>query len=264
MSAQRLIDWFAGLNNVAIAFSGGVDSTFLLACAREALGEKVVAFTIRTSFFPDWEYEDADSFAKELGVRHITLDVDMMQHEDVIRNDDRRCYHCKHMVFGYIKLEAAKIGIDTICDGSNLDDAGDFRPGEEAAKELGVKSPLRELGYTKQEIRECSAAMALKSAGKPAYACLATRIPTGERITEERLRRVEKAEDYLHHLDFWDIRVRDHGDLARIEVSQKDMKDFVKLDFDRISKEFRELGYTYTTLELSGYTMGSMNAREDK
>lgn len=263
MSAERLIQWFGKLNSVAIAYSGGVDSTFLLACAQRALGDKVVAYTARSAFFPEWEYHDACKYAQQMGVRHVLLDVDILSCERVVANDDSRCYHCKHHIFSAIKAAAGDMGITAVCDGSNADDKNDYRPGEKAAAELGVLSPLRQLDYTKQEIRDTSADMALQSAGKPAYACLATRIPTGERITDERLRRIEAAENYLHELDFWDVRVRDHGELARIEVSQKDMKDFIRQDFERISREFRHLGYKYATLELSGYSRGSMNTTEE-
>lgn len=262
MSTNRLIEWLAGQGSVAVAFSGGVDSTFLLACAKQALGDKVVAYTVRSAFFPAWERQDADKYAEQLGVRHIILDTDMLANESISANDSERCYYCKGAVFGLIKQHAAEQGIHSVCDGTNADDSADYRPGAKAAKELGILSPLQLLGYTKQEIRECSADMALRSAAKPAYACLATRIPAGEAITEERLRRIEAAEHYLHELDFWDVRVRDHGELARIEISQKDMKDFVKQDFERISDEFRTLGYKFTTLELSGYNMGSMNKEQ--
>lgn len=257
--SERAVQWFKQKGSAAIAFSGGVDSAFLLACAVEALGDKAIAVTVRSAFFPEWERSDASEVAYRLGARHIELDADVLADEQIATNDEQRCYYCKRRVFGSIIEEAAIQGIDTVCDGSNADDVNDYRPGARAAQELGVHSPLRELGYTKREIRAASAVMGLPTATKPAYACLATRIPTGEKLTDERLRRIEAAEDYLHRRGFAAVRVRDHGDMARIELAQDDMAAFLQQDFSAIDSELKQAGYRFVTLDLAGYRMGSMN-----
>ena len=262
LAEERVKQWFAAYENgAAIAFSGGVDSTFLLACAHEVLGDRVIAYTAVSDFFPKWEQSDAREMAARIGARHEWLQLDVLSVPEIAQNGPRRCYHCKKRIFSAI-LEQAKIqGINTLCDGSNEDDKGDYRPGMQGAKELGTRSPLLELGLGKAEIRAASARMHLPTAQKPAYACLATRIPTGEPVSREKLARIDRAEAYLHEQGFLAVRVRCHGAIARIEVATQELACFCKeADFAGISDALKATGFQFVTLDLSGYKTGSMNA----
>ena len=245
--------------SAAIAFSGGVDSTFLLKVAHEELGEKAVAVTVYSPLIPKKEALDAANFCKKENVRQFVLELDPLKISGFKDNPENRCYICKKEIFNKIKSLASENGIFTVCEGSNADDTGDYRPGMQAVRELGIKSPLLECGLTKNEIRILSKEMDLPCWNKPSAACLASRFVYGEEITEKKLKMVEKAEDFLHEKGFSQQRVRIHGEnLARIEVNKEDFEKILAVK-DDINSFFKELGFVYTTLDLTGFRSGSMN-----
>ena len=258
---DRLKEFIAGLGSLAVGFSGGVDSTFLLAVAHEVLGDRLIAVTGADASVPGREVKEATDFCKEHGIRHIICKVDPMKEEGYRHNGPDRCYFCKHGIFTEVMKIADENGIEYMAEGSNMDDLGDYRPGLRAAAELSVKSPLREAGLTKAEIRLISKALGLPTWNKPAYACLASRFVYGEEITEEKLNRIDKAEQFLIEHGFLEERVRTHGKLARIEVPAADIP---RLAADGIREEiyekFREIGFLFVSLDLKGYRLGSMNA----
>ncbi|MBO7402689.1 MAG: ATP-dependent sacrificial sulfur transferase LarE [Lachnospiraceae bacterium] len=258
---DRLKEYIAGLGSLAVGFSGGVDSTFLLAVAHEVLGDRLIAVTGADASVPGREVKEATDFCKEHGIRHIICKVDPMKEEGYRHNGPDRCYFCKHGIFTEVRKIADENGIEYMAEGSNMDDLGDYRPGLRAAAELSVKSPLREAGLTKAEIRLISKALGLPTWNKPAYACLASRFVYGEEITEEKLNMIDKAEQFLIEHGFLEERVRMHGKLARIEVPAADIP---RLAADGIREEiyekFREIGFLFVSLDLKGYRLGSMNA----
>jgi uncharacterized protein len=243
-----------------VAFSGGVDSTFLLSVAREVLGDDVMAVTVVSSFMPIHEKKEAAEIANLVGARHEIVSIDESDIEGFADNPVDRCYICKKFIFSKVISIAEAEGAASVMDASNADDVGDFRPGMRAIKELGVHSPLLEAGLNKAEIRELSRERRLPSWGKPAMACLATRIPYGEKITKEKLRQIDEAEEFLRSLGFGNCRVRHHGTLARIEVSTKRLDQLLKPDQRRqVTEHLRGLGFKYITVDLQGYRMGSLN-----
>ncbi|MGE5380612.1 MAG: ATP-dependent sacrificial sulfur transferase LarE [Methylocystaceae bacterium] len=255
----NLLNYLKGLGKVILAFSGGVDSTFLLKAAREALGDNLKAVTIQSPYIPKWEVEEAKQFTTELGVRFEIVEAPII---DVIRyNPENRCYLCKKAVFSRIKDIAQSEGYPYVIDGTNFDDTGDYRPGLQALRELNIKSPLLECQLGKQEIRDLSKELGLNTWDKPPYACLLTRIPYGSELKEEDFIKIEKAERYLMGRGFRAIRVRCHDNLARIEVDKSDMnKLFNQSLLGEISAKLKEFGFTYVTLDLDGYKSGSFNA----
>jgi uncharacterized protein len=256
---QKLITLIASKGSVAVAFSGGVDSSFLCHAAWAALGKNAVAVTIVSPMLPQSEVDAAKDIAGKIGIEHILVEERDIE-EEVAANPADRCYHCKKLEFGGILEAAEKRGINTVLDGSNIDDEGDYRPGLQALKELGVTSPLREAGLNKAEIRELSRRFNLPTWDKPAFACLASRIPYGERIDREKLERIGKAEDLLRALGFRQFRVRSHDKIARIEVAPEERKLFFdEKTLDRVSQAFKSFGFLYVAFELEGYRMGSMN-----
>ncbi len=257
---EELKRYLRNLGKVAVAFSGGVDSTFLLAAAKEALGDKVVAVTILSGFVPRSEVEEAAAFASSLGVRHEFVEVDELSISGVAANPPDRCYLCKKALFTKIKAGAAAKGIEQVVDGSNLDDEGDYRPGMRALSELRVASPLRIAGLSKSEIRALSQRLKLPTWDKPSFACLASRIPYGEEITREKLVMIEKAEMFLIANGFRQMRVRCHDKLARIEVQEKDFSLLFEKEMrERIDKAFAGLGFAYVAVDIKGYRTGSLN-----
>lgn len=246
--------------SAAIAFSSGVDSTFLLKVAYEVLKDKTMAITASSNIFAQREYNEAIAYTKQLGVRHEILSVDALKVDYFASNPKNRCYYCKKAVFTNILNLAHDYGMKYVLDGANVDDQGDYRPGMQAAHELGIQSPLKECGFTKSDIRLLSKEMGLPTWDKPSYACLASRIPYGTEITEEKLRMVEAAEAYLMELGFAQLRVRHHGKVARIEVLPKERKRFFDEKFmDQVADKMKEIGFAYTALDLSGYRTGSLN-----
>jgi uncharacterized protein len=244
---------------VAVAFSGGVDSSLLCAVAREELGDSAIAITIVSPMLPKSELDDARGLAAFVGIRHILVDAADIE-DAVAANPEDRCYHCKKREFGTVRQVARENGVSFVLDGTNVDDEDDYRPGMRAIAELGVSSPLREAGLGKEEIRELSRRLGLPTSEKPAFACLASRIPYGERIDPAKLARVEKAEDYLRSLGFRQFRVRSHGDLARIEVEPGERpKFFSEGTLDAVAAAFESLGFMYSCLDLSGYRRGNLN-----
>jgi len=243
-----------------IAFSGGVDSTFLLKVARDTLGENVLAVIAESPTYPSAEVAWAKKISLELGVRSLVIQTDEFSDANFVNNPKERCYYCKEELFSKL-LEIAKANnLNYVLDGSNADDKSDYRPGTQAKNELGIKSPLQEIGFTKDEIRACSKDLGLPTWDKPSYACLASRIPYGTKITEAILKQVGEGEKFLRALGFSQLRVRHHGPVARIEVEPEAIADVLAGDTrDKITRKFESLGYTYVSLDLKGYRTGSMN-----
>jgi uncharacterized protein len=257
---QKLKDDLGKMGSAAIAFSGGVDSTFLAKMAREVLGQGALAFTAVSSSFPAREKAESRALAKQIGIRQVFFtseEVDIPQFQN---NPPDRCYYCKKELFSKLIQKARKAGIETVLDGSNADDTGDFRPGLKALEEMHIVSPLKEAGLTKAEIRILSKSMGLPTWDKPAFACLSSRFQYGDTITVKKLSRVEKAEDFLKTEGFKVLRIRDHGAMVRIETAQEEMDRFVDPDFrNRVVDKLKSLGYTFVSLDLEGYRTGSMN-----
>jgi uncharacterized protein len=256
----RLEAVLAATGGCLVAYSGGVDSTFLLAVARRALGDRVVAATVHTLYHWHGEAEDARRRAAALGVRHETIALDLHSHPEVLDNPHDRCYHCKRLVFSALRRRAGELGLPVLADATHAGDLLERRPGIRALRELGVASPLAEAGLAKAEIRALSAALGIEGAERPSSPCLATRIPFDTPITGERLSRVAGAERILRTLGFASTRVRDYGDLARIEVRPEDLERAVaRPERSGIVGSLRGLGYRYVTLDLAGYRSGSMD-----
>lgn len=257
---ERLKHYFRELGSVAVAFSGGVDSSFLLKVAFEELGETCIAVTIRSDSFPERERREAEDFCRQEGIRQILIGVDEMKIEGFCENPPNRCYLCKRELFQRIRRTAEKEGIEFIAEGSNLDDMGDYRPGLQAVAELGIKSPLRACGLTKQDIRALSKEMDLPTWKKPSFACLASRFVYGETITREKLKMVEKAEQMLLDHGFRQVRVRIHDRMARIEILPEEFGKLMKEDTRKeVYQRLKAIGFSYVTLDLCGYRTGSMN-----
>jgi uncharacterized protein len=256
---ESLIDSLKKMEKVAVAFSGGVDSSFLLAAAMLALNENVLAITVDSPSLPSYELEEAIQLARNLNVHHLVLHSDSIE-EEVKHNPVNRCYFCKKIEYGAIKEEASKAGIIYVLDGSNADDLKDYRPGMKAKEEVNVSSPLLENGITKAEIREFSKILNLPTWNKPAYACLYSRIPYGQEIKIEDLRKVEKSEKFFIDKGFRTIRVRCHDKLARIETDPDSIsKLFTEPLKSEIISSLKSFGFDFITIDLIGYRLGSFN-----
>jgi pyridinium-3,5-biscarboxylic acid mononucleotide sulfurtransferase len=257
---NRLIEQLKSLKQAAVAFSGGVDSTFLLYAAKEALGSNVIAITARSLSFPGRELTQAKNYSESLGIEHFVLDSEELELDGFSENPKNRCYLCKTELFTKIRNLAKSKGIDAVLEASNSDDNGDYRPGLIAVKELEIYSPLRQVGFTKDEIRILSKEYGLPTWNKPSFACLASRFPYGESITPERLIMIDKAEQFLLDLGFWQLRVRFHEKLARIETDEAGFALMLDPKIrNKVYEEFRKIGFIYVSLDLKGYRTGSMN-----
>lgn len=255
---NELLSYLKNHGRVAIAFSGGVDSSLLLKAASLALPGNILAISVRTPYIPSWELEEAVQFTGEHKITHKIFDFPF-RHQ--LRNNPKeRCYWCKRNLFGFMLSEIKKEGYQTLMDGTNFDDLQDYRPGLKALKELQIVSPFLELKITKKEIRQFSHELGLPTWQKPAYACLLTRIPYDQEITDEALKQIEQGEKHLRDLGFHGSRVRVHGNLARIEIARENMEKMFDLEkFHKITTTFKSFGFGYVTLDMEGYRMGSHN-----
>lgn len=255
--------YIKSLGSVAVAFSGGVDSTFLLKTAHDVLGSEVIAVTARSASFPERELNEAIDFCKKEGIKHIVVESEELSIDGFAQNPKNRCYLCKTELFKKMRRETEKLGIENIVEGSNADDEGDYRPGLIAVREQNIKSPLRKAGLTKAEIRVLSKELGLPTWDKQSFACLSSRFVYGETITEEKLGMVDKAEQFLIDLGFKQVRVRIHGSMARIEIAREEFSKMMDV-CDNVYNYLKELGFTYVSLDLRGYRTGSMNETLEK
>lgn len=257
---DRLRELLKKMDSVVVAYSGGIDSTFVLKVAYDQLHEKAVGITAISPTFPSIELAAAERVAQEIGVRHETVQTDQLAVDDFVKNDANRCFHCKtdlYQLLGNVRQSKAAA---YIVDGTNLDDLGDDRPGIKAAREWSVRSPLVETELSKAEIRILAKDLGLSNWDKPAAACLSSRIPRGIPITLEKLGRVEEAESVLHHEGFRQFRVRNHGDIARIEVAKDELSSLMEPDrSSRISGKLKALGFKFVTVDLEGYRPGGIS-----
>ncbi len=260
---QHLKFFLARMESVLIAYSGGVDSAFLLKVAKDVLDDdKVLAVTAASLTYPVNEIKEAETIAKKLMVRYLVIKTDELSNQKFTENPADRCYWCKKELFSKLIALAKEHKLNYVLDGSNYDDTKDFRPGMKAARELGVRSPLKEAGLGKDEIRSLSKKLGLPTWNKPSLACLASRFPYGMRITKENLTKVDQAEAFLRRFGITQVRVRHHDQIARIEVFKNEISKLLKEDVrDKIITKFKELGYNYVTVDLEGYRTGSMNEK---
>ena len=257
---ERLKNTLRGMEKLLIAFSGGVDSTFLLRVAQEVLGENVMAVIASSETYPDKEIQDAVSLVKNWNVRYKVIQTQELENPDFVSNPPQRCYFCKKELFTKLKEIAVREGIPYVADGANFEDMDDFRPGLQAGKELNVRSPLKESFLLKSEIRELSQEMGVPTWNKPSLACLSSRFPYYTEIDKKSLVQIAQAEEYLKSMGFAQVRVRHHGQIARIEVEPDEILKAAGTEKrNRIVEKFKKIGYSYVTIDLAGYRTGSMN-----
>ena len=256
---QILVDKIKRYKNLAVAFSGGVDSSFLAAVAKDNC-DSVVAITVKSEFQSQKEADNAVRMAEAIGIRHVVVTAGVLADPEVVQNTNERCYFCKKVIFSLLKDKAEALGFETIAHGANLDDLSDYRPGFRAAREMGVEAPLIEAELTKSEIRDYSRAMGLETWNMASQSCLATRVPYGECITLEKLTRVENGERALYDLGFTRVRVRCHGDMARIELDPGSVDRLMDKELRQtVVQAMKQAGFKYVAVDLEGYVSGSMN-----
>ncbi len=257
---EKLFEILRSLGSVLVAYSGGTDSAYLAWAAKQALGDKAIAVTADSPSIPESHKKDAADLAVEFGIRHEVIPTFEFDNPLYAANNSDRCFHCKDELFKRLEEEAPRLGGSAIVYGVNVDDLGDYRPGQGAAKIHQVKAPLVEAGLTKAEIRELSRQAGLPTWDRPAAACLSSRIPYGTEVTPERIKTIEMAEERVKALGFRQFRVRYHGELARVEIERSEMEKVFDLEMcDQLTALFKDLGFTYVTLDLKGYRQGAMN-----
>ena len=257
---SKLKEIVSKLESVVVAFSGGVDSTLVAKVCYDTLRDNSMAVTARSETYPDFEFKESQKLAREIGIKHLVVDTSELAIEGFANNPPERCYFCKTELFGKLKEIAKEHGFLNVADGANLDDTQEFRPGLKASKELNVRSPLKEAGLKKEDIRKVSKLLNLPNWNKPAYACLSSRFPYGQSITEEKISMVSEAETYLRGLGLIQFRVRHHETIARIEILPDDIHILTNSPArEELTAKFKKIGFTYVTLDLEGYRSGSMN-----
>ncbi len=255
---SNLLKLLRSLGKTAVAYSGGVDSTFLLVAASEAPVDGLIALTMKQPYFADWELDEAIEFARDLGVQHKVIEIPVT--EEMKMNPHDRCYQCKSFTFTAFHDVIKELEYDTLLDGTILDDVGEYRPGMRAVREHNVRSPLKEMGFTKEEIRELCREKGLPVWEKPSNTCLITRIPYNTPVTSEDFRQIEKAELFLMKAGFRTVRVRKHNDIARIEVEPHKISELSRPEFmEKVVSHFKDLGFTFVTIDMQGYITGSMD-----